>query len=1030
MRPLKLNIQAFGPYKEKEEIDFTELEDVNLFVISGKTGSGKTTLFDAISFALYGSASGEDREDIYLLRSQFAHDDLSTCVEFVFELKGKKYRVLRQLGHQKLGNKTKTGEKYEFYEQVDEEKEEPAVDRQIVSEINAKIEELIGLSQEQFKQIVMLPQGEFRKFLTSDTENKESILRRLFKTEKYDQIVARLKDKRDILKKDYELHEVKLNHIIASLKNSLPVEEQATELTALFEKEHYNSSQVIEAAKKEVESLTEVEAIEIKKLAQDEADYQKAYNHLVASKTTNKLFEEQAQLMGNLLNLDQKEEEMNKLKENLEASEAALRISHYEESYLKLEQALKKKELKIEELKISLAKKDASHAQLKEENKKLVKLEVTIEQDKKQLELLKRYKKQLGDIRQLNGIIKHQQSEFETVKCQLGNLTEGKSATEREIKNLTETIEDFINETRNLPQKESERERLRLDYKKVEKYVRLSEELERNKKTLREVKEKLVKLKHKYHSEEAKWYEEQAALLAIKLEAGEPCLVCGSTEHPKKAKQSNYVLTREELNQLEGKVNEFELEKQTYKYEIQEKLRQISELEEEYQTDYFLQPKERLREIKERGLKLKEVIQSLEEKNKLITAFTEQRKRLREKLEIDRVSEEEMRKESEEKMKEYNRLLTERDVLVKQVPEVYQEPSKVESELKELEGKIISYHTRKEKAKQEFDQVNKEITMLKTQEAETRKSIDQLIKDVHSEKTNFELKLKEANFDAQKDYLMAKKSRTEVIHMKEQLDSYEKDRLEVETHLKHLKNQLSGKEKVDLNKLEQMVEKINLKREKQIELTHDLRQRKRELNQSVTQIKQINQEIEAEETELLILEDLYNMTRGHNESRISFERYLQIEYLEEIIQSANLRLYDLSNGQYQLIRSERKESHGRQSGLALDINDSYTGQTRDVKSLSGGEKFNTSLALALGMSDVIQSFEGNVSIDMMFIDEGFGSLDQESLTKAIDTLIDLQKTGRLIGVISHVEELKAIFPAVLHVEKNRQGNSRTYFKLN
>ena len=167
--------------------------------------------------------------------------------------------------------------------------------------------------------------------------------------------------------------------------------------------------------------------------------------------------------------------------------------------------------------------------------------------------------------------------------------------------------------------------------------------------------------------------------------------------------------------------------------------------------------------------------------------------------------------------------------------------------------------------------------------------------------------------------------------------------------------------------------------------------------------------------------------RGQNELKISFERYLQIEYLEQIVEAANERLKRLSNGQYYLKRSNRQESHGKQSGLGLDVYDAYTGQDRDVKSLSGGEKFNASLSLALGMSDVIQSYQGGVKIDTMFIDEGFGSLDDESLSKAIDTLIELQKSGRIIGVISHVQELKTAIPAILQVDKTKEGYSQTEF---
>jgi exonuclease SbcC len=189
----------------------------------------------------------------------------------------------------------------------------------------------------------------------------------------------------------------------------------------------------------------------------------------------------------------------------------------------------------------------------------------------------------------------------------------------------------------------------------------------------------------------------------------------------------------------------------------------------------------------------------------------------------------------------------------------------------------------------------------------------------------------------------------------------------------------------------------------------------------------VHDQIQDEEAVYQELVDLYDVIKGDNESRISFERYILIEYLEQIVQAANERLRKLSNGQFFLKRSERVEKRNRQSGLGLDVYDTYTGQTRDVKTLSGGEKFNASLCLALGMADIIQAYEGGVSIETMFIDEGFGSLDEESLTKAIDTLIDLQKSGRLIGVISHVQELKNALPASLEVTKQKDGSSKTRF---
>src|SRR5690625_1953710 len=222
MRPIKLTMTAFGPYKNTEVIDFKELKDHHLFVISGNTGSGKTTIFDGISFALYGSASGQDRDNYAMLRSDFAEDDTHTAVELQFSLKNRTYRILRQLGHVKEGNKSRTGERYEFFELVDG-KEIPCVDRQIVSEIDKKVEDLMGLTQDQFKQIVMLPQGEFRKLLTSQTENKEEILRRLFKTEPYKQISERLREKRNTIEKVFLQEEQTRNNYIQHIRATLPM---------------------------------------------------------------------------------------------------------------------------------------------------------------------------------------------------------------------------------------------------------------------------------------------------------------------------------------------------------------------------------------------------------------------------------------------------------------------------------------------------------------------------------------------------------------------------------------------------------------------------------------------------------------------------------------------------------------------------------------------------------------------------------------------------------------------------------------
>src|SRR5699024_4684064 len=278
-------------------------------------------------------------------------------------------------------------------------------------------------------------------------------------------------------------------------------------------------------------------------------------------------------------------------------------------------------------------------------------------------------------------------------------------------------------------------------------------------------------------------------------------------------------------------------------------------------------------------------------------------------------------------------------------------------------------------------------------------------------------------------YEQAKMSEQDIMALEQTIDTYKKEVTLLQTEVNQLSESVENKERADLEMLKTEVERLKAVYE---ELFVQLQATKNEverLGELMGNIATTYEKVEKFEKELAVFDDLYGTLRGQNDSRISFERYLQIDYLEQITSAANERFRPLTNNQYELVRSDRQETHGRQSGLSLDVNDAYTGQMRDVKTLSGGEKFIASLCLALGMSDVIQSFQGGIHIDTMFIDEGFGTLDEESLNKAIDALIGLQESGRMIGVISHVEELKTIFPAMLEVTKTKEGYSKTDFIL-
>jgi exonuclease SbcC len=286
-----------------------------------------------------------------------------------------------------------------------------------------------------------------------------------------------------------------------------------------------------------------------------------------------------------------------------------------------------------------------------------------------------------------------------------------------------------------------------------------------------------------------------------------------------------------------------------------------------------------------------------------------------------------------------------------------------------------------------------------------------------------------AGFAAEADYQQAKMPEDAREELKRDIDRFHAELAAIRKQVEELEDLLKGKERADLSAL---AEEVSLT-ERQVETTRASLQQARDHFDKGTEFREkiilAEERWKRAEKHFQLVKDLYDVVRGENRFKISFERYLLVEFLDRILQAANLRLQTISGGQFYLTRSKRQEKHGRQSGLGLDVFDNYTGQFRDVKTLSGGEKFNASLCLALGMADVIQAYEGGISLETMFIDEGFGSLDEDSLSKAIDTLIQLQQTGRMIGVISHVQELKAAIPAVLEVKKTAEGHSYTRFRV-
>ncbi|PFE01125.1 exonuclease [Bacillus cereus] len=1026
MRPLQLIMTAFGPYKQREVIDFSDLGDHRIFAISGNTGAGKTTIFDAICYVLYGEASGEERSDTSMLRSQFADDNVYTSVELTFQLKGKQYEIKRQLGHKKQGNKTITGHAVELFEVIDDEKA-PCVDRFHVTDVNKKVEELIGLSKHQFSQIVMLPQGEFRKLLTSETENKEEILRRIFKTDRYKLMRELLDQKRkqwkDILQEKQKERELYFRNVF-----KLPVRDGSV-LETLVQQEHVNTHQVVEALEQETSCYeAEVEQLQMQQVAQTQ-QLKVVEDRFHAAKSVNEKLKDLQMKQEQQTNLQENRAQIEIEEQRFKRAEQAKRLLPFEQWYEEAMQTEQNTERLLKQISVKKEQTvkafELAHAKYEELKGK----ESAREEGKKNVQRLEELQPIIASLAEKKSKLQKAELQSEKLKAglykfekQLEEQNSQKQQIAGELQQLEVALEQYVEKVEELTNMREDAKVLKQAYdvwQEKQKY-------EQEKDTAYQRLELAVKA---YEDMESRWLNEQAGVLALHLYEGESCPVCGSTAHPKKATEQGDSIDEKQLNELRENRNAAE------KLHIQ--------LEEKWNF-YRLQYEQVIEEVAKRGYRSEELVETYR-------ALVQQGKQLA--ADVNSLKEsEEKRKQLAQSLKKFEEKLEE---LQKQKREVEVMQHGTEMECMQLrtfyehdQQKIPEDLQTLEAWKQQFDQAASTLRFMeeewkKVQEAyqhwqneniRVQAEHDGVVKQVNSAKekreetfVRFTKELEKGEFIDQQGYKAAKLTDVEMKHLQDRIQKYYSSLEVLAKQIEELANELEGKEWVDITVLEEQMKELEI----QLDITKEKRQRTQSavayISDLYENIKRIDEQIHEEEKAFQELVDLYEVMKGDNESRISFERYILIEYLEQIVQIANERLRKLSNGQFYLKRSERVEKRNRQSGLGLDVYDAYTGQTRDVKTLSGGEKFNASLCLALGMADVIQSYEGGISIETMFIDEGFGSLDEESLTKAVDALIDLQKSGRFIGVISHVQELKNAMPAVLEVTKQKDGCSQTRF---
>lgn len=1029
MKPLKMTMTAFGPYKNREVIDFAELDEHRLFVISGNTGAGKTTIFDAICFALYGEASGEERNDTRLMRSHFAEEDAHTSVELEFMLHERTYRVFRQMPHVKGGNKTATGGRYELYEIIEGEAI-PCVDRFHVKDINEKIEQIIGLSKDQFSQIVMLPQGEFRKLLTSETENKEEILRRIFKTGLYKRFTERLKEKKQDAQKRYEHQAQERDLYIKQITGVLP-EREGAPLFQVLAQEHFNVHQVVAALENEATHYAEETEKNREKQTEAAKEYQEKTAAYHRAQAINEKFDaldnkrqKKAEMDAEIPHIQKKQQQWERAEKasHLEVYERHLQDVRLEENEKKL--ALQNASAFEKATLVTLGSAQSAYEREEAEGENRDKITREIDRLKDFLPTVRDLDTKKTELDQLSASINQVTKEYETLEKELTNSKEQKKGLNEEVKRLEEGFEEY-------PQLVEQLEQLLEQHRVLKDVIQLHNKLVPLERTVNEKHRNYQTAQESYDELENRWFDGQAGVLAHHLHDGMPCPVCGSTEHPNKAVALEELPSKEELNKARNDKDQRQKDWMQANSDLENLRKQFAEKEKEarvlgFEGDHFQNHYDR---VVEQGKQTRKKKDTLEENQKTVKKLKEQlgtvEKTIEEKTERMKSLQDTLQRKKANHQTQ--RALVQQTL--EKIPEDLRSLNQLQKHLKETEQLKLRLENQWKEAQQQLQKAKEEAAAAKADVTNAEKLVSEVTDKTKKAMEQFGQALEKAGFSDETAYKQAKMPEDDRNALKQAIETFNRERSNLTAGIQELEQELEGQSRFDLDALFEEVKQLEDLRDRAQNALQSSQAYKDEANKLKQNITTAAEKAGEAELALQTVTDLYDVVRGDNPRKISFERYLQIEFLEQIVDSANNRLTSLSNGQFYLRRSDRLEKRGRQSGLGLDVYDAYTGQTRDVKSLSGGEKFNASLCLALGMADVIQAFEGGISIETMFIDEGFGSLDEESLNKAIDTLIDLQKSGRIVGVISHVQELKNAIPAVLEVQKTKAGHSQTRFVL-
>lgn len=924
MRPLKLTMSAFGPFQEKIALDMETLGKSGLYLITGDTGAGKTTIFDAITYALYGEASGNVRQPA-MMRSKYADASTPTFVELEFEYKGKRYVVKRNPEYERP---VKKGEGVTT-QKANAELTLP--DGNVVTkknDVNAKIKEVMGIDKNQFVQIAMIAQGDFQKLLLAKTEERGAIFREIFQTHYFQILQDRLADEAKKVSSE-------CNNFRAAMKRDV------FEISAGEKSDFFVDVEMAQSGKLLVNEIVELA------------------EKIIASDKNEK--SELAK------NIDTLEKKLDETKKNIDIGK------DYVNTRQKLDEA--KQQLLIKKGELENAKKNLEMQENRQTEKDALEHELAVL--KKELPSYDEFEQKKAELQRLKNIIQRSTNEL----LQSDDLLKSRKQKILSLKAEQKELENAATENEKNRAAIEKCEILKKDLNELQAAVL---EKEKTQKSYREAQQNFLQAKQKsedvaknYEQKNSIYLSAQAGVLAETLRDGFPCPVCGSTHHPEKAKKSFDVPSEKELKEAKKLADEaaksaemFSQKAATLGGKLEKNSENVRSLSEKILDD----------------VKESEVMVKLEEK---VQEIFSQMKLL------------------EEQQKIVNSKMQRKKNLDEQIPAAEQELEKFEKRITELKAAVAADEATEKAFVSQLDELQTKLKYKNKSEAVSRNSeIEMTIVRMKND-----LKMATENFTAKSDGVSTLNGQIE----------------ELGKRMENLKQFDIGELSAEQKKLEAKKNELNNGNEILFARIQKNENALRNLRQNFQTLKTF----EEKETWLRALSQTANGILPDKE-KIKLEAFVQSAYFDRILKRAAVRLMKMSGGQYELVRKKTAANLKSQSGLDIDVQDHYAGKDvfRSVESLSGGEQFMASLSLALALADIIQASVGGIRLDAMFVDEGFGSLSENALEQAWNVLAELSNEGnRLVGIISHVAELKNKDINKIVVTKRKSGGSKAEISL-